>query len=457
MNALAELLDAVRERSGLPSDMALATKLGIQRQTLHQARKGVAGLSDERIAQLCELGKLDGAVWLAKIHAERATSPVERRVWRSVLDRLSAAAAVLVLAVIAMPGAARAKAIDSQGFSGSGQPHSVYYVSIGLGRTSGLAATTSALCLLKTSLRSLCVGRPSAPSLTVDIKVNRLHLPPDMTNQQHDEQCLAEILGILNELTSEKPLSLPSTTATWPYLLERSLLIAYVGVLVITAASAVVTAATSLQEPAEHYLQSGFFTGFVLVVAYILSSLVNAVIANRRARKDPTPAMLRRMRRDTIQDWKQIQLLRAFPKHLVEYALTQYKWHWDMLEQRVGLFSGDLRRLGLAPALAGSALAAANLIRQEGVVLLWAPIAMACCLYIVATVLLASRERPRQVVELLSFLIKSWESLSPTPMPQLAPEHLDLPIALAAAGQSQEPVHHKDIHQAQRPMPERLR
>ncbi len=130
MNALAELLDAVRERSGLPSDMALATKLGIQRQTLHQARKGVAGLSDERIAQLCELGKLDGAVWLAKIHAERATSPVERRVWRSVLDRLSAAAAVLVLAVIAMPGAARAKAIDSQGFSSSEQPHSVYYVQI---------------------------------------------------------------------------------------------------------------------------------------------------------------------------------------------------------------------------------------------------------------------------------------------------------------------------------------
>lgn len=128
MNALAELLDAVRERSGLPSDMALATKLGIQRQTLHQARKGVAGLSDERIAQLCELGKLDGAVWLAKIHAERATSPVERRVWRSVLDRLSAAAAVLVLAVVAVPGAARAKAIESQGFSGSDQPHSVYYV-----------------------------------------------------------------------------------------------------------------------------------------------------------------------------------------------------------------------------------------------------------------------------------------------------------------------------------------
>lgn len=119
MNALAELLDAVRERSGLPSDMALATKLGIQRQTLHQARKGVAGLSDERIAQLCELGKLDGAVWLAKIHAERATSPVERKVWRSVLDRLSAAAAVLMLVVVAAPSVARANPVQIQGLSSS--------------------------------------------------------------------------------------------------------------------------------------------------------------------------------------------------------------------------------------------------------------------------------------------------------------------------------------------------
>lgn len=120
MSALAELLDAVRERSGLPSDMALATKLGIQRQTLHQARKGVAGLSDERIAQLCELGKLDGAVWMAKIHAERATSPVERKVWRSVLDRLSAAAAVLMLVVVAAPSVARANPVQTQGLSDSG-------------------------------------------------------------------------------------------------------------------------------------------------------------------------------------------------------------------------------------------------------------------------------------------------------------------------------------------------
>lgn len=128
MNAIADLLDQARAGGNFNSDMGLATRLGVSRQTLHAWRKGTAPIPDERIAQISELGKLDGAVWMAKIHAERATSPVERRVWRSVLDRLSAAAAVLVLVVVAAPGVARAKAIDSQGFSGSDQPHSVYYV-----------------------------------------------------------------------------------------------------------------------------------------------------------------------------------------------------------------------------------------------------------------------------------------------------------------------------------------
>ncbi len=128
MNAIADLLDQARAGGNFNSDMGLATRLGVSRQTLHAWRKGTAPIPDERIAQISELGKLDGAVWMAKIHAERATSPVERRVWRSVLDRLSAAAAVLVLVVVAAPGVARDKAIDSQGFSGSDQPHSVYYV-----------------------------------------------------------------------------------------------------------------------------------------------------------------------------------------------------------------------------------------------------------------------------------------------------------------------------------------
>ncbi len=101
MSAIAELLDKVRETCSIPSDMALAAKLGIQRQTLHQARKGMAGLSDERIAQLCALAKLDGPEWMARIHAERAESPAERQLWQTALQRLTAVAAALAVVVIA--------------------------------------------------------------------------------------------------------------------------------------------------------------------------------------------------------------------------------------------------------------------------------------------------------------------------------------------------------------------
>ncbi|HEL4844040.1 TPA: hypothetical protein UOA08_000564 [Stenotrophomonas maltophilia] len=128
MTAVNELLDNVKIRLNLASDMALAERLTVTRSLVSRWRKGDTPLADERIAQICALAKLDGPHWTAQIHAERAQSPAERAMWKSMLDRLSAVAAVLALVVFAAPGAARAKAIDSQGFSGSNQPHSVYYV-----------------------------------------------------------------------------------------------------------------------------------------------------------------------------------------------------------------------------------------------------------------------------------------------------------------------------------------
>ncbi|HID9489538.1 TPA: DUF3693 domain-containing protein [Stenotrophomonas maltophilia] len=128
MTAIAQLLDQARERCNFNSDNELAAAVGLKRQTIHQWRHSLAPISDERIAQICAMAKLDGPHWTAQIHAERAQSPAERAMWKSMLDRLSAVAAVLALVVFAAPGAARAKAIDSQGFSGSNQPHSVYYV-----------------------------------------------------------------------------------------------------------------------------------------------------------------------------------------------------------------------------------------------------------------------------------------------------------------------------------------
>lgn len=128
MTAVGELLDAARERTGIPSDNALAARLGIQRQLLSKARAGEKPLSDERIAQICALAKLDGPTWIAMIHAERATTATERALWRLMLDRMGAAAAVVALVALSMPGLANAKTAQNQAVSGGLLTHSVYYV-----------------------------------------------------------------------------------------------------------------------------------------------------------------------------------------------------------------------------------------------------------------------------------------------------------------------------------------
>lgn len=102
MNSENILLDKVKEICGVPSDNALAVTLGVQRQAISKIRRDEMHLSDERIAELCGMAKLDGGEWLARIHAERAASPAEKALWRSVLDRLSAAAAVVALVVVAV-------------------------------------------------------------------------------------------------------------------------------------------------------------------------------------------------------------------------------------------------------------------------------------------------------------------------------------------------------------------
>jgi len=155
MTAVGELLDAARERTGIPSDNALAARLGIQRQLLSKARAGEKPISDERIAQICALAKLDGPTWIAMIHAERATTATERALWRLMLDRMGAAAAVVALVALSMPGLANAKTAQNQAVSGGLLTHSVYYV------TSKIATQEARASPVLRSLTSLLASVPT--------------------------------------------------------------------------------------------------------------------------------------------------------------------------------------------------------------------------------------------------------------------------------------------------------
>jgi transcriptional regulator with XRE-family HTH domain len=102
MTTQAELLDKVRELCSIPSDNALALRASVSRQIVSEWRNGGKNMGDDRIAQLCALAKLDGAEWVARIHADRATDATERKVWLSMLDRLRPIAAAVGLVAVGM-------------------------------------------------------------------------------------------------------------------------------------------------------------------------------------------------------------------------------------------------------------------------------------------------------------------------------------------------------------------
>jgi transcriptional regulator with XRE-family HTH domain len=124
MTAINQLLDETRKAANISSDNELSKRLGVTRAVVSAWRHDYYPVPDERIAQICALGKLDGPEWMARIHAEKAQSPAERALWSKMLTRLAAAAIFLV------PLSAFAKAetpVKSDGYA-ENVPEFVYYV-----------------------------------------------------------------------------------------------------------------------------------------------------------------------------------------------------------------------------------------------------------------------------------------------------------------------------------------
>ncbi|MBN4968931.1 hypothetical protein JY439_00370 [Stenotrophomonas maltophilia] len=163
MTAVNELLDNVKIRLNLASDMALAERLTVTRSLVSRWRKGDTPLADERIAQICALAKLDGPTWIAMIHAERATSATERALWRLMLDRMSAAAAVVALVALSMPGLANAKTAQIQAVSGA-ESGGMYIMFKASPRTLAYRSPQSPalLCQAKKPASPACPSRPGS-------------------------------------------------------------------------------------------------------------------------------------------------------------------------------------------------------------------------------------------------------------------------------------------------------
>ena len=107
MAIVATLLDKARARRGIPTDMALAERLGRSRAVVSEWRAGKSYPDEDLIVALAQLAGDEPGQWLIAIKAVR-TEGAAGKVWADLAKRLGASVAVLVAA--ALPFGAQAKA-----------------------------------------------------------------------------------------------------------------------------------------------------------------------------------------------------------------------------------------------------------------------------------------------------------------------------------------------------------
>lgn len=124
MQTLNKVLDMARGMCSRDSDRALAQALKVTPTTILGWRNGSRRITDEHLMAVIEKAKADPALAVL-IRQETAETKAEKKGWATLWDRLSAAAAVLALVVVAVPGVARANPLPVQGVSG-GHGDSMY-------------------------------------------------------------------------------------------------------------------------------------------------------------------------------------------------------------------------------------------------------------------------------------------------------------------------------------------
>ena len=106
MAIVATLLDKARTRRGIPTDMALAERLGRSRAVVSEWRAGKSYPDEDLIVTLAQLAGDDPGEWLLAVKAVR-TDGAAGKIWAQLAKRLGAAATVLLMA--ALPLSAKAE------------------------------------------------------------------------------------------------------------------------------------------------------------------------------------------------------------------------------------------------------------------------------------------------------------------------------------------------------------
>ena len=82
-------LDAVRKRLDLPSDYALAKRLGITQQAVSNYRVGRSKMDDDTALAIAEILEVNPLAVIAAANAERAKTPEQKARWAGIMEKFS--------------------------------------------------------------------------------------------------------------------------------------------------------------------------------------------------------------------------------------------------------------------------------------------------------------------------------------------------------------------------------
>lgn len=103
MQTTADFIEALKAKHGLKSNYAVAKFLNQTDTAVARWSKGSVTFSDEMAMHMAELLDFDPAYVVACVHAERAKTEAEKKLWERISNIHYAIAATIMLALIVSP------------------------------------------------------------------------------------------------------------------------------------------------------------------------------------------------------------------------------------------------------------------------------------------------------------------------------------------------------------------
>lgn len=114
---------------------------------------------------------------------------------------------------------------------------------------------------------------------------------------------------------------------------------------------------------------------------------------------------------DALRDASYVQELCTYSKAQLEYAFVHCRHAWGMAEGRAALLNGDLRKLGLLPAVLATLAAVPKLLDSASNPLFWASSIGIGAIYLMTFYVFGSSERRTHVLGLLQYAIDHTEEI----------------------------------------------